>query len=214
MENRLTSNADLHARRQAAIPRGVSNSLAVYAERASNAEIWDVEGRRYIDFASGISVLNTGHVHPRVKAAVAAQLDKLMHACFQVTPYESYIALAERLNALAPGSSPKKTIFFSTGAEAVENAVKIARCHTGRSAVIAFGGAFHGRTFMASALTGKVQPYKGSFGPMPPEVFHVPYPIAYHGVSADDSLRALDHVFRTDVDPSRVAAIIIEPVLG
>lgn len=210
----MASNEQLQQRRMAAVPRGVSNLLAVYADHARNAEVWDVEGRRYIDFASGISVLNLGHLHPKAQAAVARQLEKLVHACFQVTPYESYIALAERLNALAPGSTPKKTIFFSTGAEAVENAVKIARCHTSRSAVIAFGGAFHGRTFMASALTGKVQPYKGSFGPMPPEVFHVPYPIAYHGVSADDSMRALEHVFRTDVDPSRVAAIIIEPVLG
>ena len=210
----LSSNADLHARRQAAIPRGVTNSLAVYADRASNAEIWDVEGKRYIDFASGISVLNTGHVHPKVKAAVAQQLEKLMHACFQVTPYESYVALAEKLNELMPGKGPKKTIFLTTGAEAVENAIKIARFHTKRSAVIAFTGGFHGRTIAASSLTGKVQPYKAGFGPMLPEVYHLPYPMAYHGVKVEDSLTALEQLFKADVDAARVAAIIIEPVLG
>ena len=153
--NTLT-NEELHRRRTNAVPRGVSNLLAVYADHASNAEVWDVEGRRFIDFASGIAVLNTGHIHPKMQAAVAEQLTRLSHACFQVTPYESYIALAERLNAVAPGSTPKKTIFLSTGAEAVENAVKIARYHTNRSAVIAFGGSFHGRTLMCIGLTGKV----------------------------------------------------------
>jgi 4-aminobutyrate aminotransferase / (S)-3-amino-2-methylpropionate transaminase / 5-aminovalerate transaminase len=210
----LTSNAELHARRIAAIPRGVGNSLAVYAERAANAELWDVEGRRYIDLASGISVLNTGHVHPRVKAAVAQQLEKLMHACFQVTPYESYVALAERLNALMPGATPKKTLFLTTGAEAVENAIKIARFHTKRSAIIAFTGGFHGRTLACISLTGKVQPYKAGFGPMLPEVFHVPYPMAYHGIAVEHSLEALSQLFKASVDPARVAAIIIEPVLG
>jgi 4-aminobutyrate aminotransferase/(S)-3-amino-2-methylpropionate transaminase len=210
----LTSNAELHARRQQAVPRGVSNSLAVYAERASNAEIWDVEGRRYIDFASGISVLNTGHVHARVKQAIERQLAKFTHTCFQVTPYESYIALAEALNALAPGPAPKKTIFLTTGAEAIENAIKIARFHTRRSAVIAFAGGFHGRTLACISLTGKVQPYKAGFGPMLPEVYHVPFPMAYHGVTVEDSLRALEQLFKADVDPARVAAIIIEPVLG
>jgi 4-aminobutyrate aminotransferase/(S)-3-amino-2-methylpropionate transaminase len=210
----LTSNAELHARRQQAVPRGVSNSLSVYAERASNAEIWDVEGRRYIDFASGISVLNTGHVHPKVQAAIAQQLQKLTHTCFQVTPYESYIALAEQLNALAPGATPKKTIFLTTGAEAVENAIKIARFHTKRSAVIAFSGSFHGRTLACISLTGKVQPYKAGFGPMLPEVYHLPFPMAYHGVTVEDSLETLEQLFKADVDPARVAAIIIEPVLG
>jgi 4-aminobutyrate aminotransferase/(S)-3-amino-2-methylpropionate transaminase len=210
----LTSNAELNARRQQAVPRGVSNSLMVYAERASNAEIWDVEGRRYIDFASGISVLNTGHLHPKVQAAIAQQLQKFTHSCFQVTPYESYIALAEQLNALAPGATPKKTIFLTTGAEAVENAIKIARFHTKRSAVIAFSGGFHGRTLGCISLTGKVQPYKAGFGPMLPEVYHLPYPMPYHGVSTEDSLQALEFLFKADVDPARVAAIIIEPVLG
>ena len=210
----MTSNAELNTRRQQAVPRGVSNSLMVYAERASNAEIWDVEGRRYIDFASGISVLNTGHLHPKVQAAIALQLQKFTHSCFQVTPYESYIALAEQLNALAPGATPKKTIFLTTGAEAVENAIKIARYHTRRSAVIAFSGGFHGRTLACISLTGKVQPYKAGFGPMLPEVYHVPYPMAYHGVTTEDSLQALELLFKADVDPARVAAIIIEPVLG
>ena len=161
----------------------------VYAERASNAEIWDVEGKRYIDFASGISVLNTGHVHPKVQAAIAQQLEKFTHTCFQVTPYESYVALAEQLNVLAPGTTPKKTIFLSTGAEAVENAIKIARFHTKRSAIIAFAGGFHGRTLACISLTGKVQPYKAGFGPMLPEVYHLPYPMAYHGVTVEDSPR-------------------------
>jgi 4-aminobutyrate aminotransferase / (S)-3-amino-2-methylpropionate transaminase / 5-aminovalerate transaminase len=210
----LTSNADLHARRENAVPRGVTNSLAVYADRAANAEIWDVEGRRYIDFASGISVLNTGHLHPKVRDAVGRQLDKLMHACFQVTPYENYIELAERLNNIAPGETPKKTIFLTTGAEAVENAIKIARYYTKRSAVIAFTGGFHGRTIACSSLTGKVQPYKAGFGPMLPDVYHVPFPMAYHGVTTEHSLAAIEHLFKAEVDPKRVAAIIIEPVLG
>ncbi|HYL03325.1 MAG TPA: 4-aminobutyrate--2-oxoglutarate transaminase [Steroidobacteraceae bacterium] len=210
----MPSNSELHERRQRAVPRGVTNSLAVYAERALNAELWDVEGRRYIDFASGISVLNTGHVHPRVREAIARQLEKLTHTCFQVTPYESYIALAESLNALAPGAGAKKTIFLTTGAEAVENAIKIARFHTRRSAVIAFTGSFHGRTLGCISLTGKVQPYKSGFGPMLPEIYHLPYPMAYHGVTVEHSLESLEQLFKADVDPARVAAIIIEPVLG
>jgi len=210
----MANNSDLHKRRVAAVPRGVGNSLAVYAERAQNAELWDVEGRRYVDFASGIAVVNTGHVHPHVKAAMAAQLEKVTHACFQVTPYESYIALAEALNKLAPGPTPKKTIFLSTGAEAVENAIKIARYATKRSAVIAFTGGFHGRTLGCIALTGKVQPYKAGFGPMLPEVFHVPFPMPFHGVTAEDSFAAIENLFKADVDPGRVAAMIIEPVQG
>jgi 4-aminobutyrate aminotransferase/(S)-3-amino-2-methylpropionate transaminase len=210
----MPTNADLARRRAAAIPRGVGNSLQVYADRAANGAIWDVEGRRYIDFASGIAVLNTGHLHPRVQGAVAAQLQRLSHACFQVTPYENYVALAERLNALAPGPGPWKTIFLTTGAEAVENAVKIARYHTGRPAVIAFGGAFHGRTLACMSLTGKVQPYKAGFGPMLPDVFHAPFPVEYHGVSVAHSLAALEQLFKAAVDPQRVAAIIVEPVQG
>ena len=210
----MTSNAELHERRKNAIPRGVSNSLGVYADRASNAELWDVEGKRYIDFASGIAVLNTGHVHPKVKDAIAKQLDKFIHTCFQVTPYESYVALAEQLNELAPGKSPKKTIFLSTGAEAIENAIKIARFHTKRSAIIAFAGGFHGRTLACISLTGKVQPYKAGFGPMLPEIYHLPFPMPYHGTTVEQSCGALEQLFKADVDPARVAAIVIEPVLG
>jgi len=210
----MPTNADLARRRTAAIPRGVGNSLQVYADRAANGEIWDVEGRRYIDFASGIAVLNTGHLHPRVQGAVSAQLARLSHACFQVTPYENYVALAERLNALAPGPGPWKTIFLTTGAEAVENAVKIARYHTGRPAVIAFGGGFHGRTLACMSLTGKVQPYKAGFGPMLPDVYHAPFPVEHHGVGVAQSLAAIEQLFKADVDPQRVAAIIVEPVQG
>jgi len=198
----LSKNSELQERRVHAVPRGVSNSLAVYTERASNAELWDVEGRRYVDFASGISVLNTGHVHPKVKDAIARQLEKFTHSAFQVTPYESYIALAEALNGLAPGATPKKTIFLTTGAEAVENAIKIARYHTKRSAVIAFSGGYHGRTLGCISLTGKVQPYKAGFGPMLPEMYHLPYPMAYHGVTTEDSLQALELLFKADVDPA------------
>ncbi|NBU24682.1 MAG: 4-aminobutyrate--2-oxoglutarate transaminase [Gammaproteobacteria bacterium] len=210
----MPTNADLSRRRAAAVPRGIGNSLQVYADRAANGEIWDVEGRRYIDFASGIAVLNTGHLHPRVQGAVAAQLARLSHACFQVTPYESYVELAERLNALAPGPGPWKTVFLTTGAEAVENAVKIARYHTGRAAVIAFGGGFHGRTLGCMSLTGKVQPYKAGFGPLLPDVYHAPFPVEYHGVGVARSLDAIEQLFKADVDPQRVAAIIVEPVQG
>ncbi|HXH03567.1 MAG TPA: 4-aminobutyrate--2-oxoglutarate transaminase [Candidatus Competibacteraceae bacterium] len=210
----MPTNQELHARRQAAVVRGVSNLHAIYAERAENAELWDVEGKRYIDFAGGIGVLNTGHLHPKVVAAVEAQLKKFSHPCFQVTPYESYIALAEKLNAKAPGDFAKKTLFLTTGAEAVENAVKIARAYTRRPGVIAFGGAFHGRTLLGMALTGKVAPYKTGFAPFPGEVYHVPFPNPLHGVSVEDSLHALEALFKYDIEPERVAAIIIEPVQG
>jgi len=210
----MATNTDLHRRRGAAVARGVSNSTSIYVQRAQNAELWDVEGRRYIDFASGIAVLNTGHVHPRVVAAMQQQLTQLTHTCFQVTPYEGYVALCERLNALAPGTTPKKSILFSTGAEAVENALKIARYYTKRSGVIAFQGAFHGRTIATMSLTGKVGPYKAGFGAMLPEVFHVPFPCAYHGVSPQQSIAAIEQLFKADIEPGRVAAIIVEPVQG
>lgn len=208
------SNQSFQARRDAAVPRGLAAALPVYVDRAENAELWDVEGRRFIDFAGGIAVLNTGHRHPRVVKAVKAQLDRFTHTCAMVTPYESFVALAERLNALVPGTGPKKTAFFTTGAEAVENAVKIARAHTGRPAVVAFSGGFHGRTLLAMALTGKVVPYKVGFGPFPGEVYHAPFPNAYRGTSVEDSLKALDLLFKSDVDPARVAALIVEPVQG
>jgi 4-aminobutyrate aminotransferase len=159
-------------------------------------------------------VLNTGHRHPRVKAAIAAQLDQFTHTCYQVVPYDTYVALAERINAIVPIGGDKKTAFFTTGVEAVENAVKIARSHTGRTGVIAFGGAFHGRSLLGMALTGKVASYKKGFGPMPGEIFHVPFPNALQGVSAADSLQAIEHLFKADIDPQRVAAIIVEPVQG
>lgn len=207
-------NQALAVRRSDAISRGVGVTTSVYAERAENAEIWDVEGRRYIDFAAGIAVVNTGHRHPKVMAAVRDQLDHFTHTCHQVIPYENYIRLAERLNDAVPGDFPKKTIFVTTGAEAVENAVKIARAATNRSAVIAFTGAFHGRTFMGMTLTGKVVPYKTGFGAMMPDVFHVPFPVALHGTTVEDTLGVLDKLFKADVDPNRVAAFIVEPVQG
>ena len=210
----MTTNKELQAIRDAETPRGVGIQTNVYSDKARNAEIWDVEGNRYIDLAAGIAVCNTGHNHPQVVAAVKKQLDRFSHTCFQVAPYDVYVKLAERINAIAPGSTPKKTIFLTTGAEAVENTIKIARRHTGRTAVIAFSGAFHGRTMMAMALTGKVVPYKKGFGPLPAEVYHVPFPIEFHGVSMDDSLAALDVLFQADVEPDRVAAIIVEPVQG
>ena len=186
----------------------------IYAVRAENAEVWDVDGRRYIDFAGGIGVLNTGHRHPKVMAAVQHQLAQYTHTCFQVLPYEPYVALAERLNTLAPGGDPKKTLFLTTGAEAVENAVKIARAYTGRPAIIAFNGGYHGRTMMTLGLTGKVSPYKTGFGPFPGDIFHAPFPIEVHGISVEQSLAAIDNLLKADVEPSRVAAIIVEPVQG
>lgn len=208
------NNADLQKRKDAATPRGVGVMCQFYAERAQNAELWDVEGRRYIDFAAGIAVLNTGHRHPKLMAAIEQQLGKFTHTCYQVVPYAQYVELAERINQLTPGKHAKKTAFFSSGAEAVENAIKIARAATGRSAVIAFAGGFHGRTMMGMALTGKVAPYKIGFGPFPAEIYHAPYPVELHGVSVDDAINAVHTLFKADVDPQRVAAIILEPVQG
>lgn len=207
-------NIDVSKRRDDAISRGVGMMTQVYAEKASNAEIWDIEGNRYIDFAAGIAVVNTGHCHPRMIEAVERQVKAFTHTCHQVVPYENYVSLAERLNEKAPGDFEKKTIFVTTGAEAVENAIKVARAATGRPAVIAFGGGFHGRTFMGMSLTGKVEPYKKGFGAMMPDVFHVPFPIELHGVSTKDALGALTKLFKADLDPGRVAAIIFEPVQG
>lgn len=210
----MSTNAELFQRRNAAVVRGVGHATPISAARALNAEIWDVEGKRYVDFAGGIAVVNTGHCHPKVIAAVQEQMANFTHTCFQVLMYEPYIELAEKLNALAPIGGPLKSVFFTTGAEATENAVKIARAATGRSGVISFTGAFHGRTVMASAMTGKVVPYKKGLGPVLPEVWHLPFPVAQHGVTVEDSLKALSFLFKADVDPSRVAAIIIEPVQG
>ncbi len=209
-----STNAALMARRRAALPSGVGQSFEVFAERAEGAEVWDVEGNRYIDFAGGIGVLNTGHCHPRIMEAVKAQLDRFHHTCFQVVAYEPYVELAERLITKTPGDFPKKAFFLSTGAEAVENAVKIARAATGRQAIIAFGGGFHGRTSMGMALTGKVVPYKAGFGPFPAEIYHAKFPNPLHGVSVADAMRSIESIFKCDVEPARVAAIILEPVQG
>jgi 4-aminobutyrate aminotransferase/(S)-3-amino-2-methylpropionate transaminase len=208
------NNAALMARRHAAVARGVGQAHEIFVARASNAEVWDVEGRRFVDFAGGIAVLNTGHTHPEIVAAVKAQLDQFSHTCFQVLAYEGYVELAERLNALAPGNFAKKCLFLSTGAEAVENAVKIARAHTGRGGVIAFTGGYHGRTLMTLGLTGKVAPYKTGFGPFPGEVFHALFPNPLHGVSVDDALHSIELIFKNDIEPTRVAAFIVEPVQG
>jgi 4-aminobutyrate aminotransferase len=207
-----SKNEQLLARKAAATPRGVGVMGTFFAERAQGAELWDAEGRRFIDFAGGIAVMNVGHGHPKVVAAIEAQLKRFTHTCWQVVPYEGYIALAEKLNQLTPGTHAKKTALFSTGAEAIENAVKIARAHTKRSGVIAFGGAFHGRSMFAVALTGKVAPYKLGFGPFPPEIYHAPFPC--HCASLDEVKKAVQHLFKADIEPSRVAAIVFEPVQG
>ena len=214
MSNTAITNQDLHNRRLAATPRGIGVMANFFIERALNSEVWDVEGKRYIDFAGGIAVLNTGHRHPKLVAAIEAQLQKFTHTCYQVLPYESYVTLAERINKLTPGTHAKKTCFFSSGAEALENAIKIARASTGRPGIVAFAGAFHGRTIMTSAMTGKVSPYKIGFGPFPAEIYHIPFPIDLHGVSVEDSINALHLLFKADIDPKRVAAIVIEPVQG
>jgi 4-aminobutyrate aminotransferase/(S)-3-amino-2-methylpropionate transaminase len=207
-------DADLTLRRNAAVPRGVATATPLFAAEATNSEIRDTEGRRYVDFASGIGVVGTGHRHPRVVAAVSAQLSRYTHTAFQVMAYEPYVELAERLNAIAPFKGPAKTLLLTTGAEAVENAVKVARIATGRRAVIAFSGAFHGRTLMTLALTGKMAPYKHSMGPFGGDMFRIPFPIDHRGVSVEATMHALDALFYADVEPTQVAAIIIEPVQG
>ena len=209
------SNADLQTRKNAATPRGVGVMTDFYAARAENSEIWDVEGRRFVDFGGGIAVTNTGHRHPKQVEAISKQLHEgFLHTAYQIVPYESYVSLAEKINERTPGTHAKKTAFFTTGAEAVENAIKIARAATGRAGVIAFTGGFHGRTMMGMALTGKVAPYKIGFGPFPSEIYHVPFPVELHGVTENDSLKAIQNLFKADIEPTRVAAIILEPVQG
>ncbi|GAA6176772.1 4-aminobutyrate--2-oxoglutarate transaminase [Sulfitobacter pacificus] len=208
------SNADLIARREAAVARGVASAAPVFADHAENAELWDVEGNRYVDFAGGIAVLNTGHRHPKVIAAAKAQEDHYTHTSFQVVPYEPYVALAEKLNALAPGDHAKKSLLVTTGAEAVENAVKIARAATGRPGVIAFTGGYHGRTLLTLGMTGKVSPYKKDVGPFPSDIFRAPFPSQRDGITVQDALTGLQNLFLTDAQPERIACIIIEPVLG
>lgn len=210
----MPTNEELLERRREAVPRGVANAFPVFPEHAENARLRDVEGREYVDFATGIAVLNVGHRHPRVEAAARDQLGRYWHPAFQVMPYEPYVRLAERLNDLAPGAFAKKSIMLSTGAEAVENAVKIARAATGRPGVITFTGGFHGRTLLTLAMTGKVAPYKLGFGPLPGQVFHAPFPAPHAGVTSDDALAGLDRIFAADLPPDQVAAIVIEPVQG
>lgn len=208
------NNSDLNQRRLQATPRGIGVMCNFYAERAENATLWDTQGNEMIDFAAGIAVLNTGHRHPKVMAAVEQQLKAFTHTAYQIVPYESYISLAEKINQRVPVSGPAKTAFFTTGAEAVENAVKIARAYTKRPGIITFGGGFHGRTFMTMALTGKVAPYKIGFGPFPGSVFHGLYPNALHGVSTADALKSLDRIIKADIAADQVAAIVLEPVQG
>ena len=208
------TNEQLQQRKVAVIARGQGNMYPVYVQKAKNSEIWDVEGKRYIDFGTGIAVCNTGHCHPKVVAAVKDQLDLFSHTCVMVNPYEVAVKLAEQLTMLAPGRSDKKAIFVSTGAEAVENCIKIARAYTGRRGVIAFNGGFHGRTNLTMALTGKITPYKNLFGPFPADIFHAPFPVECHGISVNDSLKAIENLFKVDIAPSDVAAIIVEPVQG
>jgi 4-aminobutyrate aminotransferase/(S)-3-amino-2-methylpropionate transaminase len=208
------SNQLLQQRKNQVFARGQGNVYPVYVERAKNAEIWDVEGNRYIDFGTGIAVCNTGHCHPRITEAVQQQITRFNHTCIMVNPYEVGVELAEKLVAIAPGSSEKKAIFVSTGAEAVENTIKIARAHTGRRGVIAFNGGFHGRTNLTMALTGKITPYKNRFGPFPGDIFHAPFPSELHGISTEAALKALQILFKVDIAPEDVAAIIVEPIQG
>ena len=210
----MNRNAELLERRKKAVPQGLASATPIFVAKAENAELWDVNGRRYLDFAQGIAVCNTGHRHPRVIEAVTNQLGLFTHTAVQVVPYETYVALAERLNALAPIEEETKTIFFTTGAEAVENAVKVARVYTGRPGVIAFRGGFHGRTALASALTGKIVPYRSGAGLPAHGVFHAPFPVPHHDVSVDDALGAIETIFKVDIEAKDVAAIIIEPVQG
>jgi len=207
-------NTSLQNRKNKVVARGQGNLYPIYVDHAKNAEVWDVEGNRFIDFGAGIAVCNTGHSHPKVVAAAKAQLDKFSHTCIMVNPYEVGVELAEKLTEIAPGDSEKKAIFVSTGAEAVENCVKIARAHTGRRGVIAFNGGFHGRTNLTMALTGKITPYKNLFGPFPGDIFHAPFPIDSHGISVKASLKAIENLFKVDIAPTDVAAIIVEPVQG
>ncbi len=208
------SNAELNELKQKYVAAGAASPATAFADRAENAEIWDADGNRFIDFAGGIGVLNVGHRHPKVVAAVKAQLDKVMHTCQTVMPYEGYVKVAEKLSHIVPVRGHAKVMLANSGAEALENAVKIARAATGRSNVICFDGGYHGRTFYTMAMNGKVAPYQTDFGPMPGTVFRAPYPVPYHGVSEDEAIRGLKMTLKTDANPKDTAAIILEPVLG
>lgn len=209
------NNAELQALKEKYVASGAASPNEQFADRAENAEVWDADGKRMIDFAGGIGVLNVGHRHPKVVAAVKAQLDKVMHTCQTVMPYAPYVQLAEKLCKITPVTGDSaKACMFNAGAEALENAVKIARCATGRHGVICFDGGYHGRTLMTLAMTGKVTAYKYDFGPMPGGVFRAQYPIPYHGISEEDSLESLKMLFKTDIPAKDVAAIVIEAVQG
>jgi len=211
---RHSTESELAELRSQYVPRGITSAHPITVDRAMGSELWDVSGKRYIDFAGGIGVMNVGHGHPRVMQAVKEQLDRATHTSFQVVHYESYLRLAKRLCEVAPIPGAKKAIFFSTGAEAIENAVKIARAATGRPAVISFRGGFHGRTLLALSLTGSVQPYKQDFGPYAAEIYQTPFPYAYRGWNTEAALADLNNLLESEVGPKRVAAIVIEPVLG
>ncbi|MDE0490600.1 aminotransferase class III-fold pyridoxal phosphate-dependent enzyme [Psychrobacter sp. A3] len=200
------TNQSLLERRKAILPTGLGVAFPVFAEKAKNSEVWDVEGNRYIDFIGGISVLNTGHSHPKITQRVHEQLDKFTHTAAQIMNYECYVDLAEKLCEKAPISGDKKALFLTTGAEAVENCVKIARAKTGRPGIISFVGGWHGRTSMCMSLTGKVLPYKKNFGPMPGPVFHALFPAEELNVTEAQSLHSLEMIFQADIDPSEVAA--------
>jgi 4-aminobutyrate aminotransferase/(S)-3-amino-2-methylpropionate transaminase len=210
----------LMARRQAAIPVGLGHSTPVFVERASGARLLDVDGNTLLDFAGGIGTLNVGHSHPAIVAAAREQLERFTHSCFAVAPYESYVALAERLNASVPGAFAKKTMFANSGVEAVENAVKIARRATGREAVVVFEHAFHGRTLLGLTMTSKVKPYKLGFGPFAPEIYRLPFPYLYRRPAgsppADEAtFRAeIEEFFATHVAAEKVACVVMELVLG
>lgn len=210
----MSSNAELNELKHKYVAAGAASPATAFADRAENAEIWDADGNRFIDFAGGIGVLNVGHRHPKVVAAVKAQLDKLMHTCQTVMPYEGYVKVAEKLSQIVPVRGHAKVMLANSGAEALENAVKIARAATGRSNVICFDGGYHGRTFFTMAMNGKVAPYQSDFGPMPGTVFRAPYPVPYHGVSEDEAIRGLKMTLKTDANPKDTAAIVLEPVLG
>jgi len=214
MSAALSTAAELAALRNANVPRGVLTAHPITVARAQGPHVWDVEGKQYLDFVAGIGVLNVGHNHPRVVAAVEKQIKEVTHMAFQVTAYRPYLDLAEKLNRLVGNGERYKSIFLTSGAEAVENAIKIARAYTNRSAVIAFRGGFHGRTMLGVSLTGMSQPYKQNFGPFASEIFHTPFPDAYRELTTERALKALDEVFATQIAPDRVAAIIIEPVQG
>ena len=214
MTVRHVSESELAELRAKYVPRGITSAHPITVDRARGSELWDISGKRYIDFAGGIGVMNVGHARPRVTQAVQEQLERATHTSFQVVHYESYLRLAERLCQVAPIAGAAKAIFFSTGAEAIENAVKIARAATGRPAVISFRGGFHGRTLLALSLTGSVQPYKQDFGPYAAEIYQSPFPYEYRGWNAEAALADLNNLLESEVGPKRVAAIVIEPVLG